>query len=474
VQNLTSVSGIAAGGDNGYALRSDGTISAWGSGFNGSLGNGDLSGRNSAVPVPVVTLSAATKVFGGYANAFALAVQSVPVPTSLTVAPMSGAPGTTFTANWSCPSGAATRLQITDEAGNPILGQQLPVTGNGIDYTDSFKAPLDLVFGKYIVAAYCGDSLIGSVEIQVTRPDHTVLFIQGIASSSTCTDASSDFLGRVSWLRGALTSSIGPNTEFLYYAYRSPNTGSPSCADDPDVPQYNRLDSCWSIDDTYEALRIDAQGRSRLERKPIDGGGQASRLASYLKGYIDSHPNEDMSIVTHSQGGVLASYTVKAKLSTAYAAHIRAIVTLDSPLGGINSQAGPVLRSFSHCQNGDRQLDSSYDMLPNSAVINRINDRIHPSTRIYTVDANPGALGSIIKLVDDRHSQTGWQSAHIQVAAKTHGDIWNGCFVESTGKLCAQQDGSGLGVVGQRLVRFTACGLVDLAADCISYANSDN
>jgi len=109
-------------------------------------------------------------------------------------------------------------------------------------------------------------------------------------------------------------------------------------------------------------------------------------------------------------------------------------------------------------------------MLPGSAVIRRINDQTQLSTRVYTADADPG-YELRVKVVDNTHSQTWWQSAHIQIATETHTDIWKGCFIEATGTSCAQQDGSNLGAVGQALVRFTACGvLADPNSDCASYA----
>jgi lysophospholipase L1-like esterase len=78
VHDLTGVTGIAAGADNGYAVLADGSVTAWGSGLNGSLGNGDLSGNNSTIPLRVTGLSGIIKVFGGYANGFAIAKDFTP------------------------------------------------------------------------------------------------------------------------------------------------------------------------------------------------------------------------------------------------------------------------------------------------------------------------------------------------------------------------------------------------------------
>ena len=72
VSGLKGVKAISAGGDfslgnHGLALRSDGTVVAWGANESGQLGNGDdaLSDRNT--PVKVVNLSSVTGVAaGGY------------------------------------------------------------------------------------------------------------------------------------------------------------------------------------------------------------------------------------------------------------------------------------------------------------------------------------------------------------------------------------------------------------------------
>ncbi len=58
VSGLTGVTAVAAGFDVGYALRRDGTVWAWGYGFNGALGNNGTV--NSAVPVQVSGLTTVT------------------------------------------------------------------------------------------------------------------------------------------------------------------------------------------------------------------------------------------------------------------------------------------------------------------------------------------------------------------------------------------------------------------------------
>jgi alpha-tubulin suppressor-like RCC1 family protein len=75
VSGLTGVTAVAGGINNGYAVRGDGTVWAWGSNYNGALGNGTdcpvMETCESRVPVQVSGIADATQVagfdFGGYA-----------------------------------------------------------------------------------------------------------------------------------------------------------------------------------------------------------------------------------------------------------------------------------------------------------------------------------------------------------------------------------------------------------------------
>ena len=308
-----------------------------------------------------------------------------------------------------------------------------------------------------------GDITSNAVTTSWQASATTVLFIQGIGSSSTCPN-STDFKGRVSWLRNAI-SAVTPGDKFLYYAYRSPYTKDASCSGGNN-PAYKNLDSCWSIDDTY---------RSGLRTKQVSGGGEASRLATWLTSYLKGHSTEHISIVAHSEGGVLAAYTVKAKLSTAYANRIRSIVTMDSPLRGINSVAPGALRSASACANDDLRLDSAFDMQPDAGVMRRIDDSHKPKTLLYTIVGLPGYLCTSllclhVTLINDAHSTVWWAKAHIKVDSQTHSDIWNGCFRDSGHQHCVSKTGKNLGVEGKKLVRFAECAVYGLPTDCAKYS----
>jgi alpha-tubulin suppressor-like RCC1 family protein len=70
VSGLEHVVAISAGSYSGYALLRDGTVWAWGRGVDGELGNG--SGSNRVVPTQVLKLTSVVKVVGGGDMAYAL------------------------------------------------------------------------------------------------------------------------------------------------------------------------------------------------------------------------------------------------------------------------------------------------------------------------------------------------------------------------------------------------------------------
>jgi alpha-tubulin suppressor-like RCC1 family protein len=78
VINLTIVTAIAGGGDHSLALKSDGTVWAWGGGHNGQLGDGNFYTNLAdgyggvATPVQVSGLTSVTAIAGGGAHSLAL------------------------------------------------------------------------------------------------------------------------------------------------------------------------------------------------------------------------------------------------------------------------------------------------------------------------------------------------------------------------------------------------------------------
>src|SRR5262249_46583035 len=70
VPGLANIIGIAAGWNHSVALRSDGTVWAWGSGQYGQLGNGQPI--DMAIPVPVLGLNNVTSIAAGFVHTLAL------------------------------------------------------------------------------------------------------------------------------------------------------------------------------------------------------------------------------------------------------------------------------------------------------------------------------------------------------------------------------------------------------------------
>jgi alpha-tubulin suppressor-like RCC1 family protein len=64
VPGLSGITSITASSDTAFALAANGTVWAWGSGFSGALGNGDLSGATALVPVQVSGLAGVVAIAG--------------------------------------------------------------------------------------------------------------------------------------------------------------------------------------------------------------------------------------------------------------------------------------------------------------------------------------------------------------------------------------------------------------------------
>ena len=152
----------------------------------------------------------------------------------------------------------------------------------------------------------------------------------------------------------------------------------------------------------------------------------------------------------------------------------KAIVTLDSPLGGIPSGTALWLALKSGCDLGYLAENSPWDMLPGSAFIMHINAAINATNlpQLYTINATPGygigiEFGStciplFIPLVNNEHSKPSWQpddeARHTEAKACTHTALWEGNFTEA-------------GEAG-RVVSFIECAIAQLPGNCKEAANA--
>ena len=288
--------------------------------------------------------------------------------------------------------------------------------------------------------------------------DRMVLFIQGINSSS-CKNGdrpAADFVEHVEWLRESLKRDVEgvDDDSFLYYAYtsREKSAARPVCSGEPCCPKYDKRDACWSLDDEY-SLR--GAGRGNVI-------GQAQRLATY----IDKHVKHDakLTIVAHSQGGVLAAYTAqmldRQKWREIIPGPVRAIVTLDSPLRGISTVAAHGLRVRGAC-GSDRREDSHRDMEAGTQVIQEAGyGKMPATTKLYTIDAHPGCIAIPLPpcpSIAEKKTESSWQLAHLRAEAKTHSDIWQGVFKGSAER--------------KRVESFIACAVGQFSDNCEEYAD---
>ena len=81
VTGLAGVTKISAGADFALALRSDGTVSAWGDNRRGQLGNGTAA--SSPVPVKVAGMSQVTGISAGYGSSMATRTNGISAITSV-------------------------------------------------------------------------------------------------------------------------------------------------------------------------------------------------------------------------------------------------------------------------------------------------------------------------------------------------------------------------------------------------------
>ena len=71
ILGLTNVASVATAAQTGFALHTDGTVSAWGGNLHGVLGNGDMTDASQFSPVPLTGLTGIVAIAAGQANGYA-------------------------------------------------------------------------------------------------------------------------------------------------------------------------------------------------------------------------------------------------------------------------------------------------------------------------------------------------------------------------------------------------------------------
>jgi pimeloyl-ACP methyl ester carboxylesterase len=282
-------------------------------------------------------------------------------------------------------------------------------------------------------------------------PRRVVLFIKGTPSDGDC-----KIDGWATIRDNLKTRLVMANSDFLEYDYTSGNDTAQQCEPpDDQFVQYDKYDSCWSLNDAWGASCLSGNT------------GQGERLATYLNTYLEANPNVNLSIVGHSQGGLLAVYALR-EFASQYPSlgRIGSVVTLDSPLKGITRFSSGVFRKhWQGCGSLDSCYDSAYDMHPMSPVVNLVkSDNPGQWPRVFTVDetGQDGTCPACIEVVDADQSTVGWAADRLSVFTGNHAHtIW--------------LDGIGdPDPIGQLMLqRFIACAIGGFrpAGTCHTYAD---
>lgn len=69
--NISDVTAIAAGGTTAMAIKTDGTVRDWGDNNTGQLGDGAACGKTCVTPVQAIGLTGTGSIAGGYVHSLA-------------------------------------------------------------------------------------------------------------------------------------------------------------------------------------------------------------------------------------------------------------------------------------------------------------------------------------------------------------------------------------------------------------------
>lgn len=391
----STVTSVSAGSYHSCALTLAGSVLCWGQNIQGELGVGDDQ----------------LEACGGFAISISCSTTPVEVfgLTSGVVGISSDRSGGLDFDGHTCATMETGGIKCWGHSYFGELGD-----GSQGDSCDCRRTPVDVL----TTAKNLPPTFTPTATATQPGPHRKVLLITGISSSGTCGVGEAiwmeDFLTSTGWVQ--LTAAITED-DFMQFDYSSGNSSARGCGRQEHFAEFTNLDTCWSLDDSF----TDALGKHSLI-------GQASRLAAF----VDDLPADDrVTVITHSQGGVLIALAVRDYLTSENLAKIEAIVTLDSPLGGINSLSAPALQAHSGCTNLDPRYDSAYDMLPGSDTISRLAtpEFDDDNVRLYTVNetGNEQVCQNLCQLIDDEHSRIeNWEASHLQVYTGNHSTIWNG------------------------------------------------
>jgi hypothetical protein len=294
----------------------------------------------------------------------------------------------------------------------------------------SVRAGIFEAFGLGSVADYFGSAnqntqLLAALKARQICPEkadevaiHKVIFIQGIHSGTTYDKMQST----VGWLQNlialnpALSDEIS-TADFHFFSYLLGNNYELEPGE-----EYSHVDTCWSIDNK-DNNGTEILGTSRFLEVLVN---QLKRENTNL---------QTISILGHSMGGVMATYSAENLSSIVPNLNI---ITFDSPLTGLTSLESTGLDVARGCQwerltKSIPELDSALDLNKDNAVIQSIKNRpsIPDSVKLFTLDADPGWVTYIPENIFDVDPATlYWRERHEDIRALYHSDIWSGLLLD--------------------------------------------
>jgi len=133
-------------------------------------------------------------------------------------------------------------------------------------------------------------SLPPAIPVSVGPPQRVVVFLQGIASHSDCPDGQGFLDQAPSWLEDYLQTDPLVKSEVAVVDYAYFSYSANYCNENDTVPEYSKPDSCPASGDI--------------------SGAYFGRLKELVENVAIKYPEARVTLVAHSQGGLIASYFV--------------------------------------------------------------------------------------------------------------------------------------------------------------------